>query len=1229
MTITNKKRTVLLIVLLLLIAVCVFSAFTLQTPTASAATTTSEITYVFEGNDGEHFRDDGYDNAMEIGFYLSSADVNNPYFSVYAFTAFNGASSLDCFIWFEGTTGPTTSTSASVARNMSDVGYVSFTTDMSYLEGEIPLSALASLPNNTSVNVYFGVCAIRGNISEWESIGVIGTITKYVTVEQPLPVAPTKTGYTFTGWYTDQACTQKYELEYITDNITLYAGFRPNTYTIQFGPGRHTEATGSTASISMTYDQTKALPSCGFSWPGYTFLGWDLDEDNQSPTYEAGQSVCNLTAVDGATITLEAIWSVNSYTVKFNGNGSTSGSMSNQSFTYDSTQALTANAFKRAYTVTYNYNGNGSTNSTATATATFNGWATSASGAKVYDDKQSVSNLATSGTFNLYANWTLGKVTLPTPTRTGYTFAGWYTAASGGEKVGAGGASYTPSKAITLYAQWTPNTYTIQFGPGRAINATGSTASLSMTYDQTKDLPSCGFSWPGYTFLGWDLDEDNQSPTYTAGQSVSNLTATNGATVTLEAIWEPNTYTVKFNGNGATSGSMSNQSFTYDAPKALTANTYKRAYVVTYNYNGNGASDTTATANSTFNGWATSATGAVVHTDKKTVSNLATSGTVNLYANWTLGSVTLPTPTRIGYTFKGWYTASSGGTLVGAGGASYTPESTVTLYAQWTPNTYTIEFKPGRVTEATGSTASMTMTYDQAKALPSCGFVAPGYRFLGWDLDEDNQSPTYTAGQSVSNLTATNGATVTLEAIWEPLYYYVAFEANGGLGTMSNEEMMVAVEKPLPANTFTRTGYTFSGWAESATGSVKYADKAVVVDLASEGNTKTLYAVWTPNTYTIKFDANGGTGTMADLSMRYNASKALTANTFVRAGYNFLGWSTSSSATVALYKDGASVVNLNSTNNGSVTLYAVWVKAEYTVKFDANGGTGTMADQIHCEDIALALTSNAFKLDGYTFVGWSTDKAATSATYTDGQSVKDLGVQGDTITLYAIWKATNYTVVFRGNGNTGGSTATQTFTYDKAQALTANGFTKTGYHFVGWATSASGSKVYSDKQSVTNIAGTSASVTLYAIWEANEYTVVFNNNDGTNTTSTQEFEYDSKEYLDKKELTREGYHFMGWSTSKDGKTSYVDGAPVINLTSTNDGTVTLYAVWSPIQCTVTFIVDGEVYAVVTVDWGTPVSEVIASDVNALFYVPDESAILPNLSRPTSKYAYVGLKLAKH
>ena len=391
-------------------------------------------------------------------------------------------------------------------------------------------------------------------------------------------------------------------------DVTFTAELVYNSYTVHFDKN-HTDATGSMSNQDFTYGTAQNLTANAFSRTGYTFAGW-ATSDNGAVVYADKASVSNLTATNGGTVTLYAKWTANTYSVQFNGNGNTGGSMSNQDFTYGTAKSLTANSFTRAFTVTYNYNGatGGNSQTSAIATATFNGWAETASGAKVYNNQQSVNNLTTTnnGTFNLYAKWTDdGSVTLPTPVKTGYTFAGWYSDAGLTAKVGDAGASYTPSADIPLYAKWTANTYTVQF-----------------------------------------------------------------------------------NGNGHTGGSMSNQDFTYDAePQNLTANSFTRALTVTYNYNGatGGNGQTSAIATATFAGWAETASGEKVYNNQQSVNNLTATnnGTFDLYAKWTDGSVTLPTPVKTGYTFVGWYSDAGLTDKVGNAGDSYTPSADITLYAKW------------------------------------------------------------------------------------------------------------------------------------------------------------------------------------------------------------------------------------------------------------------------------------------------------------------------------------------------------------------------------------------------------------------------------------------------------------------------------------------------------------------------------------------------------------------
>lgn len=182
---------------------------------------------------------------------------------------------------------------------------------------------------------------------------------------------------------------------------------------------------------------------------GYVFNGW-YDEDGKLITED---TICERKYVH----VLTAEWDKSeTYTVRFDGNGATSGTMDDQVFTIGTAQTLSENKYKMSYTVTYNYNGNGMANSNVVVNSTFSGWGTDASGTKVYSDKQSVTNLSSTdgAVVRLYAVWQYGSTILPTPTMTGYTFDGWYTSASGGVKVG---NPYTPSSDITLYAHWNMN----------------------------------------------------------------------------------------------------------------------------------------------------------------------------------------------------------------------------------------------------------------------------------------------------------------------------------------------------------------------------------------------------------------------------------------------------------------------------------------------------------------------------------------------------------------------------------------------------------------------------------------------------------------------------------------------------------------------------------------------------------------------------------------------------
>lgn len=147
----------------------------------------------------------------------------------------------------------------------------------------------------------------------------------------------------------------------------------------------------------------------------------------------------------------------------------------------------------------------------------------------------------------------------------------------------------------------------------------------------------------------------------------------------------------------------------------------------------------------------------------------------------------------------------------------------------------------------------------------------------------------------------------------------------------------------------------------------------------------------------------------------------------------------------------------------------------YTIKYNANGGSGAPGNQTKWKDQTLTLSSTKPTRAGHDFLGWSTSSTATSATYASGASY----TANAAATLYAVWKADTYQVTFNANGGTG-APAAQTKTYGKTLTLSSTKPTRTNYNFLGWGTSASSTTVtYAAGGSYTANAG----ATLYAVWE--------------------------------------------------------------------------------------------------------------------------------------------------
>lgn len=266
--------------------------------------------------------------------------------------------------------------------------------------------------------------------------------------------------------------------------------------------------------------------------------------------------------------------------------------------------------------------------------------------------------------------------------------------------------------------------------------------------------------------------------------------------------------------------------------------------------------------------------------------------------------------------------------------------------------------------------------------------------------------------------------------------YTVQYSANGGSGAPSNQTKTDGTILTLSSTKPTRTGYTFEGWGESASATtVAYSSGTTY----KNNKNVTLYALWTPNKLSVNYNANGGTVTSDTYKLTNNVIYKISSNeklghvwtynstqtnglynakTFglTRNGYTFNGWGTTTSGGTVFDQDDSSLLptQINSAiknGNCSTTLYAVWKANTYTVQYNSNGGTGTTANSSHTYDTAKTLTANGFTRTGYTFLGWSTNSSATSPTYTDKQSVKNLtATNGSTVPLYAVWQKNPATV---------------------------------------------------------------------------------------------------------------------------------------------------------------------------------------------------------------------------
>lgn len=872
-----------------------------------------------------------------------------------------------------------------------------------------------------------GECSIGSTSSAGVSTG-----TYYRDTSQTITAKAAPTGYNFVGWYEGSNLVSSSLQVSITMNAnrTLVARYQIKTYAVNAVSEDTNKGTVSPA--GQTIEHGKNATVVATPKTAYNFAGW------YNGTTKVSSNASYTFAVT-ANISLTAKFTIKIFTTTTANSTGGTASVNKSSVEYGGSAIWTATP-----STGYNFSkwSNGSTaNPLTVSNITANTHITPVFVLKSYTvtwnaNGGTVSPASTTKTHGS----TLG--TLPTPTRAStaeysYTFAGWFTAASGGTQIS---TTTTVTKDVTYYAHWTATkrSYTATFnGNG---GSTPSPSSITKEYNVALGtLPTC--SRTGYTFLGW----------YTASSGGTKISTTTVVTkdITYYAQWSINSYTLTFNPNGGTVTPTS-KNLEYNSAYG-TLPTPTKASDAQYTY--------------TFAGWYTAATGGT----QVTAATKMTAKDTTIYAHWTSntrsytvsyqttygtlnrtsqsvaynskGSCTLTMPDNTAeftYTFVGWYTAANGGgTKVGSELTLETPaiKGTVTYYAYVTRSTksYTHTFNANG--GGTVSPATITKAYNTALGtLPTVSRT--GYTFVGWfDTSAAN------GGTQATTATKVTG-TKTWYARWSINSYTFTFDKNGGntpSTTTITKEYNTAVGT-LPTctrnadNTYT---YAFAGWFDTSasSGGTQLTISTKVI------SNKTWYARWTPTykNYTVTWDGNGGTPSKSSSSFHYNDALG-TLPTATRTGYTFKGWSTSKTGTV----------NVNTTTKvtANVTYYAVWAINSYTWTFDANGGTGDTTKTLNYNATLSTLPTASrasTAANNYTFAGWFDTDVSTGGTQLT-TSTKCTGNK----TWYARWTASTRQYKLTVTAGTGG-TVSGGGTYNYNASATLKATANSGYHFVKWS----------------------------------------------------------------------------------------------------------------------------------------------------------------------------------
>lgn len=954
-------------------------------------------------------------------------------------------------------------------------------------------------------------------------------------------------GHDFVGWNTQE--DGEGDNYNIADSFTLlsegrefYAKWEPKTYKVSF---TYNDGVSGTESQYYLYGSIITIPEPKVTPEGKEFDHWDVSDGTSA---QPGDSL----TVGAGDISLFARWNYKPHVVEYHANGGMGDSLSID-VKYNDSIRIAENPFSRL-----GYS--------------FVGWSIDANASNgEYWENESV--LIGDSDLILYAVWSAksyylfydsngadsgsisqrrivfgDSITVAAADvlqKEHYDFIEWNTDINGlGTSYAPGGRFKMTIEGDTLYAIWKKKSYALEFNSN---GGQGTMSSQSIIYNEIDKINSNAFTRTGYSFAGWNTQANGLGSAYA---DTADFTMTESGD-TLYAIWTPNTYAVNFFKNDG-SPVQSTQSAVYDQRVALDANTFIREHYV-------------------FDSWNTDAAGNGDSFADKASFNF-TYENIDLYAIWEPVTYTLsfdvnaddgynsmsdqsmqymvPTQvrrnnfTRTGYTHSGWIINVNGTDTL------YEPDSIVqisgnsTAYAQWEHNYYTLSYNGnGAETNNVPSQQIQYLIGTGSVADPTGKLSKEHSVFVKWNTASSGNGTSYNPGD---DFVFTSPANDILYAIWTPAEYDLTLKANGGVGDDIIIKVPYQGTAKAGAGSFTRPGYSIAGWSTTPTGAVEYSNTA---DVTMNSAGKTLYAVWTANTYTITFSSGGHGGVYQ--SIVYNTPTNLKACTYEYYGYDFAGWNTQEDGNGTPYADEA---EFTLTTAGGITLYAQWEPWKYYISFDSNTGTGEMDDVVVPYNSSAIIPECLFSKPGYVFVEWSTDTGNLGLTYKPGDETTII-FEDDV--LYAKWEPEPVLISFDINGGIGSCDPVSGTPGKYASLPTADGLSKYGHNFYRWNTKQDGTgNDYNDGTSYYPVPD--EGTVLYAIWNPDTYAVRFENNGGFGSPLSQNIEFGQSEALRSESFSKKGHRFSHWNTQDDGLgDSYADGAL---FTMTTEG-ITLYAIW--------------------------------------------------------------------